>query len=88
MKKILLIATATVALLLSACSSTPRTELDGDYKMEGVLEGCQVAKATDDDYDTITVVRCPNSTTTTKSGGKVKRTVVVIDGVKYEQVKE
>ena len=86
MKKFLLIA--TVALLSSACSGTPRTELDSGYKMDGVLEGCQVAKATDDSYNSITVVRCPNSTTTTKSGGKVKQTVVVIDGVKYEQVKE
>lgn len=36
--------------------------------------------------DSITVVRCPNSITTTKeTSGKDKQTTIVIDGITYER---
>jgi len=70
-------------MFLSACSN-------GYYKanfpvVPPELSDCQFFILTNDKGGNITVVRCPNSTTTTLAN---KRTTVVVDGVEYEKVKD
>jgi hypothetical protein len=48
------------------------------------LKDCQ-AVALESGLNMLTVIRCPNSTTTTKTSGKFSKTSVVIDGIVYEQ---
>ena len=50
------------------------------------LADCKVYFISEGFADHMTVIRCPNSTTSvTKQEGKTKRTYVVIDGKAYEK---
>jgi hypothetical protein len=47
------------------------------------LKDCRFFRLTDELSNTITVARCPNSSTTVKVHNKQSTTSVVIDGVEY-----
>jgi hypothetical protein len=47
------------------------------------LKDCRFFRLTDEFSNTITVARCPNSSTTVKMHNKQSTTSVVIDGVEY-----
>jgi hypothetical protein len=68
-------------LVLSGCKNSYS---DANFPVRPPeLEDCKFFHLSNSDASHITVVRCPNSTTSTTSGGKHKRTAVVIDGVEY-----
>lgn len=70
------------ALLLTVAGCTPSTEERRGFIMPAGMEDCKVYGMSDGE-SYLNVVRCPNSTVTTTSGGKNKVTTVVIDGVEY-----
>lgn len=87
MKKLLLVAAvASVALAGCSGSNTPQ-QLKTSFPLDKIrgLEDCTFNRVDPGDvYSVITVVRCPNSTTsTTYQMGKTTATVVVIDGIEY-----
>ena len=83
MKKFLLLASL---VLLSACTPTTNS-IDGDFVKPSQLQDCQFYRMRDTSGVSYVVVRCPNSSTSTTTSGKNKRTVVVIDGKEYEEKK-
>lgn len=84
MKKL---AAIFAALVLTAC--TPHTEeAAGKFSVPDDLKDCSIRDMWNTSGNYITVVRCPNSTTTTRTSGKNPRTTVVIDGAEYEKVEK
>lgn len=83
MKKIILLALIT---LLSACE---RETVDVSYKYQIPDEfiDCVFKRMSTDSGYTITVVRCPNSTTTAIQSDKTHTTTIVVDGIKYTSTK-
>jgi hypothetical protein len=87
MKKLLIIV---VLLVIAGCCSgcSPSVEsLDESFTVRPKeLKDCTIFRLGDGYMGHITVVRCPNSTTsTTERVGKTTQTTVVIDGVEYIQ---
>ena len=83
--RLLLAALAACTLLCSCVKATDTKELTTNFTVvpEG-LEDCKVFLWRSDSMDSLNVVRCPNSTTsTTYRVGKHSVTTVVIDGVTY-----
>ena len=76
---------ALVVLGLSACE--PAAKIRDFPVRPKFLEDCQFARLTDADGNSITVGRCPNSTTTVVVPGKSPVTTITVDGVEYEQKK-
>lgn len=75
MKKTLVILSV---VLLSAC--TPSAEdVSRSYAPPPELKDCTFHVLRSDSGGRLTVVRCPNSSTTTTTGGKNSRTVSVVD---------
>jgi hypothetical protein len=80
------IATILSILLLAGCS--PSAEEKVWPILPEALKDCKFYKLKDDAANTITVVRCPMSSTTTQyKNGKTTQTTVVIDGVEYAPTK-
>ena len=79
-----LLLVLVVVALLSACSpSVKPSGYESILQTSPGFEDCKVAIVSDG-ISTITVVRCPFSSTTVKQpSGKSTKTVVVIDGVEY-----
>lgn len=70
------------ALLLAGCSDSAR-EMSFPAAPEE-LSDCKFYYLTNSGGAGVTVVRCPNSaTTTTRKEGKTTKTAVTIDGVEY-----
>lgn len=79
MKKIILI------LMILALGGCTNSYSEANYPVRPPeLSDCKFFDMTNDKGGIITVVRCPNSTTSTTTGGKHKKTTIVIDGVEYE----
>lgn len=80
MKKFLILA-ATV--LMVGCEPSNETRTD-EFKLPDYLSDCTITKLVDKNTAIFTVVRCPNSSTsTTYMNGRSSQTSVVIDGQKY-----
>lgn len=79
MKTKLIILLSTI--MLGACTPSYKS-MDYPIRPEE-LKDCGFYGLRNSLGDHITVVRCPNSTTTSRAGGKHDREVVVIDGVEY-----
>lgn len=53
------------------------------------LSDCKFYYVSNENWHRLSIVRCPNSTTsTTYRDNKSQKTVIVIDGVEYEAVKK
>ena len=76
---------ATALLFLSGCKWTDnRAEELKFVAMPMELADCRVFFVRDTSAGSMTVARCPNSTTTTSvQMGKVKAVAIVVDGVEY-----
>lgn len=81
--KWLLSAVVSITLItLVGCGNPTTIENTQEYKLPVGLEDCSIFIMRKSNLDQMTVMRCPNSnTTTSKLEGKVKRSVVVVDGV-------
>jgi hypothetical protein len=74
-----------IVLTMTGCRpSSSTSSWQSNIDDTPALKDCQ-AVALDNGFNSLTVVRCPNSTTTTKTSGKFPKTSVVIDGIVYEQ---
>lgn len=78
MKKFLLLS---LLLFLVSCSKETH-EITENYQLENELKDCTIHYLQAKQYASLTVVRCPNSSTTTKysCGKNCARTNVVLDG--------
>ena len=93
MKKIVLLF--TLALLITGCNNdyTPKDQTK-KYDLPQELIDCTVHDIDGQTVNEITVVRCPNSDTTTQwseSCGKNctrTRTTVILDGVEYKKTEK
>jgi hypothetical protein len=89
MKKVLF--AATLAMIVTGCGDGTQQKLEASHSLANVkgLEDCVYNKVDPGGhYTSITVVRCPGSTTsTTYPVGKRTETVVVIDSVEYVKKK-
>ena len=72
-------------VLLSACDAETY-DVSNKYAIPPQFSDCMFADMRSTDGSVITVVRCPNSSTSTIRGGKAHETAIVIDGVQYEPV--
>ena len=73
-----LIALALICVVLSGCDSSP-TDATGRYNLPEELKDCSIFYV-----GSLTIVRCPSSSVTTSyMQGKIKETVVTIDGKEY-----
>jgi len=73
-----------VMLLLVALSGCKPDAEERVYSvLPEELKDCRFFRLTDEFSTTITVARCPNSSTTVKVHNKQSTTSVVIDGVEY-----
>lgn len=70
---------------LAGCGgSTPGANQIAFEVMPNELEDCKAFNLQNSHYDYITVMRCPNSSTTTRyKSGKTTKTTIVVDGVTY-----
>lgn len=77
-----------IVLTMTGCSpSSSTSSWQSNIDATPALKDCQAVEL-DNGFSNLTVVRCPNSTTTTKTSGKLSKTSVVIDGVVYESKEE
>ena len=76
---VLLVLIVTLGVLLMGCE--PSASVVNYPKAVG-FEDCKFARLSDGNTS-ITVGRCPNSTTTTKTHEKYPKTTVIIDGDEY-----
>lgn len=85
MKHFLIVLTG---FLLIGC--TPETtDITGNFVLPNELSDCKIFYMRPSDVGSITVARCPNSTTsTTYSSGKTTHTTIVVDGVEYIKKEE
>ena len=75
--RFVLLCTLGLAVLTTGCQPSVET---ANYPLPAELQDCKLFKLSDGIHS-ITVVRCPNSTTsTTYREGKSDRTSVVVDG--------
>lgn len=74
MKKFVIIA---LSLLFASCGKETR-EISGNYSIPKGLSDCEFYSMKND-MNIITVVRCPNSSTSTTTSGKYSQTSVVIE---------
>jgi hypothetical protein len=70
-----------VLLALTGCG--PSAEHKEFPILPDVLKDCKFYRLTDGNGASITVARCPNSTTTTRQSDKAGTTSVIIDGKEY-----
>lgn len=88
MKKILILLPLIISM--ASCQNSNK-DITGAYALPIELEDCSISYLTSSTEYNITVVRCPNSDTTTHSvhscgkGCIRKQNTTVIDGVKYVQ---
>lgn len=70
-------------LVLAGCK--PDAEVKNYPVLPDALKDCQFFRLMDDIGSSITVARCPNSTTTVRQSDKAGTTSVIIDGKEYIQ---
>lgn len=85
MKK--LIGILFAAGIISGCTNSAKEVFFPVLPQE--LKDCKVFYLTKESGSAITVMRCPNATTSTSyTSGKTKVTTIVVDGVEYQPVQE
>lgn len=78
-----LIAAGLIVMTLAACTPTA-TDVSAAYAVKPTeLKDCQFFELRNSEGSHITVVRCPNSTTSTTLHTKTPITTIVIDGKEY-----
>lgn len=90
MKKFLIVYIVGILIVLFISSGCEKTyvEATDNYLLPFELQDCKVYYLSNSGGGSITVVRCPNSSTSTNySSGKAKVNTNVIDGVKYQEIK-
>lgn len=75
--------------MLVGCT-TKTTEITHGYVLPDELKDCSVYKLQSESQQSLVVIRCQNSTTSTNWAQKqgkssISRSVVVIDGIEYEK---
>jgi hypothetical protein len=70
-------------LLMALAGCKPDAEVKNYAVLPDDLKDCKFFRLTDDIGSSITVARCPNSTTTTRQSDKAGTTSVIIDGKEY-----
>lgn len=81
MKKIVVLI--VVALLAGCSDSVSQVNFTA---LPEELKDCKIYSfSLKNGVQNVTVIRCPNSVVSTKTGGKYPRRTVTIDGVTYEQ---
>ena len=83
MKHLLIIL---ACFFLASCDNTYRDQTGAYTSKPDYLKDCTITRLSSNNAIDITVVRCPNSmtSTTSKYGKSASKTVAVIDGVSYE----
>ena len=85
MKK--LIGILFAASIVAGCTNSAKEVIYPAMLPE--LKDCKVFYLTKESGSAITVMRCPNATTSTSyTSGKTKVTTIVVDGVEYQPVQE
>jgi hypothetical protein len=85
--RIAFLMVAIVALVLVTACTPGTSEVTGKFALPEGLQDCKFYEMTSG-VGGFTVVRCPNSSTTTHRGGKGAWTTMTIDGVQYEMRKK
>lgn len=80
MKKLLIV----LGLAVMATGCTKPQDISHEVAMPPGFEDCTVG-VTARDLGRLYMIRCPNSSTTTMTGGKHDKPTVTIDGVEYVQ---
>lgn len=80
MKRLLIALLAAMAV--AGCSDSARTV--NFPAMPADFADCKVVRVSNSNGAELTLARCPNSTTTTRTTGKNPRTTIVVDGKTYE----
>lgn len=90
MKKLINVTLLTIAtLMVTGCDDSDtgsQRNVTAKYNLPTEMADCVIYRMSGGmSVNELTVVRCPNSTTsTTHQEGKVRRTTIVVDGVQYE----
>jgi putative SOS response-associated peptidase YedK len=75
------------AMIVAGCTNSAKEVVYPVMPPE--LKDCKVYAISSESGRDITVMRCPNATTsTTYKEGKATRTTIVVDGVEYQPVQE
>lgn len=74
-------------MLLTACDRVT-VDVAHKYAVPQELSDCIFRRMDSDTGSFITVIRCPNSATTTVQSDKAHTTTIVVDGVTYSKVGE
>lgn len=74
-----ILAVACAVGSLAACGEPYTTETTNRYEVPEGLEDCQIYFMAQDSLNSMNVVRCPNSDTTTKTLAKGGQTAAVIE---------
>ena len=72
-------ATLLALLLLTGCRETITSEINDGYRLPTGLKDCTIYRMESARYRDVTVVRCPNSTTTTRTHEKHSQNVTVVE---------
>jgi hypothetical protein len=81
------VAAVVLCVLVAGCEATTE-DSKTRYSVPEHLNDCSFTYMRNTNGNAITVVRCPNSSTSTVTQEKSPKAVVVIDGVQYEKVKK
>jgi hypothetical protein len=77
-----------LSLLVVGCDQNIQEDRSFRDTIPG-LEGCRKFENVNPMSSSIVIVRCPNSTTTSKINvGKTHGSIIVVDGIEYEKVGE
>jgi hypothetical protein len=79
MKQLILV----FGVLLALAGCKPDAEVKNYSVLPDELKGCKFFRLTDENGSSITVARCPNSTTTVVQSDKAHTTTVIIDGKEF-----
>lgn len=87
-KHALTVIPLALALTIAGCDrGVEKSDYNDSLKLSGDLKDCKAYKVKGS-VNAITVIRCPNSTTTTQTEGKNPVTIAVIDGEKTSNTPE
>ena len=75
------LALVVLALMLAGCE--PHAEVKNYPVVPEELKDCKFFYIVDGNGSSITVARCPNSSTTVQMGNKARTTSVIVDGKEY-----
>jgi hypothetical protein len=86
MKTLTILAVAVPVALVALAACTPSANEDTtSWTIPEGLKDCKIFRMSDSVGTVLYVMRCPNSATASRIGGKQPKRAVVIDGVTYEE---